>query len=90
MAKANDTSSTSDWIWLSDALREATKVLGSQALAKRRLKELLAIRQTAVDLHAVREGHDEPWGAEPQLGSRMACHDLFLDRPVSLDRLGGQ
>ena len=42
MAKADDTSSTIDWIWLFDALQEATKVLGSQALAKEVLKEWLA------------------------------------------------
>jgi len=42
MAEADDKFSTIYWIWLFDALQEATKVLGSQALAKGLLKEWLA------------------------------------------------
>jgi hypothetical protein len=45
MAKADKATSTIDWIWLLDALREAIKVLGSQLLAKTRLKEWLATGQ---------------------------------------------
>ena len=42
MAKADDTSSTIDWIWLRDALELAVAALGSVVLAKERLKEWLA------------------------------------------------
>ena len=42
MAKADDVSSTIYWIWLFDALQEATNVLGSQALAQGLLEEWLA------------------------------------------------
>ena len=42
MAKANDKSSTIDWIWLHDALMLAIPRFGSGILAKERLKEWLA------------------------------------------------
>ena len=42
MAKANDKSSTIDWIWLHDALMLAIPRFGSVVLAKIRLKEWLA------------------------------------------------
>ena len=42
MAKANDKSSTIDWIWLSDALVIATVSFGGMVLAKERLGEWLA------------------------------------------------
>ena len=42
MAKADDTTSKNDWIWLRDALALAVKRLGSVALAKERLIEWLA------------------------------------------------
>jgi len=45
MAKAGEATSTVDWIWLLDALREAKKVLGSQTLAQTRLREWLATGQ---------------------------------------------
>ena len=41
MAKADDTSSTIDWIWLRDALGRAAPPPGSVALAKERLREWL-------------------------------------------------
>ena len=42
MAKADDTSSTIDWIWLREALALAVAALGSVELAKERLIEWLA------------------------------------------------
>ena len=45
MAKADDTSSTIDWIWLRDALELAVAAFGSEALAKKRLMEWLAGRE---------------------------------------------
>ena len=42
MAKADDTTSTIDWIWLREALALAAAALGSVVLAKRRLMEWLA------------------------------------------------
>jgi hypothetical protein len=42
MAKANDKSSTIDWIWLRDALKLAISRFGSVALAKALLREWLA------------------------------------------------
>jgi hypothetical protein len=42
MAKAGNTTSTPDWIWLRDALALAVEHLGSVALAKERLIEWLA------------------------------------------------
>ena len=42
MAKANDKSSTIDWIWLHDALVLAIARFGSVVLAKERLREWLA------------------------------------------------
>ena len=42
MAKADDTSSTIDWIWLREALELAVTAFGSEALAKERLREWLA------------------------------------------------
>jgi hypothetical protein len=42
MAKADDTTSTTNWIWLREALALAVAVLGSAALAKEQLKEWLA------------------------------------------------
>ena len=42
MAKANDKSSTIDWIWLHDALMLAIPRFGSVVLAKERLTEGLA------------------------------------------------
>jgi hypothetical protein len=45
MAKVADKSTTIDWIWLLDGLQEAKAVLGSQVLAKMRLKEWLASGQ---------------------------------------------
>ena len=42
MAKANDKSSTIDWIWLRDALALSVKALGSVALAKELLRKWLA------------------------------------------------
>jgi hypothetical protein len=42
MAKANDKSSTTDWIWLHDALMLTIPAFGSMVLAKERLQEWLA------------------------------------------------
>jgi hypothetical protein len=42
MAKANDKSSTIDWIWLHYALKLAITRLGSEVLAKALLTEWLA------------------------------------------------
>jgi hypothetical protein len=42
MAKADDTTSTTDWIWLREALALAVAAHGSVALAKERLREWLA------------------------------------------------
>jgi hypothetical protein len=42
MAKADGTISTTDWIWLREALALAVAALGSVALAKKRLTEWLA------------------------------------------------
>ena len=42
MAKADDTSSTIDWIWLREALALAFAALGSWVLAKEQLTEWLA------------------------------------------------
>jgi hypothetical protein len=42
MAKPDDKSSTTDWIWLHDALVLAAECFGSAALAKERLMEWLA------------------------------------------------
>ena len=42
MAKACDTTSTIDWIWLREALALAVAALGSVALAQERLIEWLA------------------------------------------------
>jgi len=42
MAKAGDTTSTVDWIWLRDALALAAAPFGSEVLAKLRLREWLA------------------------------------------------
>ena len=81
MAKADDASSTIDWIWLCDALREATKALGSQALAKRGLKELLAIGQLPWTC-MLWEGREEPRRKdEPQLGSLLAAVICFWNAP---------
>ena len=72
MAKADDTASTIHWTWLYDALQEATKVLGSQALAKRGLKALLATGQLLWTC-MLWEGRDDPRRKdEPQLGSLLA------------------
>jgi hypothetical protein len=45
MAKANNSSSTIDWIWLHDALVVAIKAFGSAVLAKARLTEWMASGQ---------------------------------------------
>jgi hypothetical protein len=46
MAKANDKSTTIDWIWLREALQEDAKAeLGSKVLAETRLREWLAAVQ---------------------------------------------
>jgi hypothetical protein len=45
MATADDTSSTIDWIWLSDALVLAGRSFGTAVLAKERLREWLASGQ---------------------------------------------
>ena len=42
MAKAGEATSTTDWIWLREALALAVAALGSVALAKERLQEWLA------------------------------------------------
>src|SRR5215469_1248000 len=45
MAKADNSSSTIDWVWLHDALVLATKAFGSVVLAKDRLREWMATGQ---------------------------------------------
>ena len=42
MAKADNSSSTIDWMWLRDALALAAARFGSVALAKKRLREWMA------------------------------------------------
>jgi hypothetical protein len=49
MAKANNTSTTVVWIWLHDALVLATKALGSEVLAKERLRGWMARSQLPWD-----------------------------------------
>jgi hypothetical protein len=81
MAMADDTASTIHWILLCDALREAIMVLGSQALAKRGVKALLATGQLPWTC-MLWEGREEPRRKdEPQLGSLLAAMICFWDAP---------
>ncbi|MBR0742104.1 hypothetical protein JQ581_34725 [Bradyrhizobium liaoningense] len=80
MAKANDNSIPIDWIWLIQALQEATRVLGSRRLAKRRLKQWMATKElpwicTSLDL--LDEKGQVMTG--PLLGSVFLLLDLFWD-----------
>ena len=78
MAKADDTSSTIDWIWLRDALQVATKATGSQSLAKRGLEGLLVIGQLPWTCTLFEPGPATP----PQLGSRLAAMMCFWHAPA--------
>lgn len=80
MAKANDKSNAIHWIWLTEALQEAIKVLGSKRLARRRLKQWMAAGQlpwSCMSLELLNEkGQATPW---PQLGSAFFVLNLFWD-----------
>ena len=79
MAKADDTTSTSDWIWLRDALALAVAAFGSVAGAKEQLTEWLAAGKL-------------PWACTPwkaldaegiaKLHQSFRASDSFAPRPV--------
>jgi hypothetical protein len=71
MAKADSTTSTSDWIWLWDALQLAFTVLGSKAGAKEQLTEWLAARKLPWDCTRW-EALDDAGIAELRRGLRKA------------------
>jgi hypothetical protein len=77
MAKADDTSSTIDWIWLFDALQEAKEVLGSEALAKALLKEWLSTGQLpwtcTLFVELDEQGLVKAREHEPSLGNLLAA-----------------
>ena len=76
MAKADGTTSTTDWIWLREALALAVAAFGSVALAKERLREWLAAGKVpwscmwwkglnAEDLAELKQEHGGFFGRSP-------------------------
>ena len=89
MAKADDTTSTSDWVWLRDALDLAAAALGSRALAKERLMEWLAAGKLpwscmsweGLDAASIAKLRQEFWGAslvEIDWGDNAAYEAVFV------------
>ncbi|UGX91738.1 hypothetical protein G6321_00039245 [Bradyrhizobium barranii subsp. barranii] len=80
MAKAKDKSITTQWIWLIQALQEATRALGSKRLARRRLKQWMATGElpwSCMSLDLLDEQGRVMTG--PQLGSLFLLLNLFWD-----------